>query len=130
MYDYEASRPYCSEQLTGRAATRFYRATSAYDLATRIKETPLESDVRAARDLLDRVTRYALAEGRACEVDNDSSRYDEARSKHTEDLLAKRRARLVAELTAYGATLEDYGVYPSVIDATTHQDLYAIHFYD
>lgn len=126
------TRPAWSNAIRGRRAeVWFRRAVSAYDLAARLDTDVTEEARDTAAKLLDSIQRYALADAREWERENNSesycnSRYHKARQK----TLDRRRERLEKQLAKYGCKLVNYGLYPTVIDAETGVDLYALHYFD
>lgn len=126
------TRPVWSGAIRGRRAeVWFRRAVSAYDLAARIDTDVTEEARDAAAKLLDSIQRYALADAREWERENSSESYCNSRyHKEREKTLDRRRERLEKQLEKYGCKLVNYGLYPSVVDAKTGADLYALHYFD
>lgn len=79
------------------------------------------ASVDDAYSLICRTVRYALADAREWEIDNDAATFDggcrQHAHEHRQDLLDRRRERLDAEWGEYGLHLHNYGLYPSVVDA-------------
>lgn len=102
----------------GRALVWLWRARAAFNLARYIdgEEVTVE-EVEKARDLLKRLTNYALASAHQWERANNSERYANSDECTTdEQRLDRRRARLVAELCRYGLGLWNYGLYPTIVE--------------
>lgn len=116
---------------TKRARVWYYRAKSAYELAARISNPPTVDDVDAAAKLLDSVQRYALADAREWEAENSSESYCNSQAhKDRQAMLDRHREKLQKRLAAYGCKLENYGLFPTVIDAKTREGLHALHYFD
>ena len=90
------------------------------------------SDVDEAYYLIRRIARYAIADARQWERDNDSDRYNERQSVEAERRLNARRARLNAELSEhYGCRLVNYGLYPSIVECGNEgREVCTIAYYD
>ena len=90
-----------------------------------------DGDEDKALDLILRTIRYALADAREFEMENTDEAYcNSARAAHKAGLLERRRARLESEWAAYGLTLVNYGLYPTV---TTHKgggDVIGLDYFD
>lgn len=116
---------------TKRARVWYYRAQSAHDLAARISNPPTVDDVDAAAKLLDSVQRYALADAREWEAENTSERYCNSQAhRDRQAALDRRREKLQKRLEPYGCKLVNYGLYPSIIDAKSGENLHALHYFD
>lgn len=126
------TRPVWSDAIRGRRAeVWFRRAVSAYDLAARLDPEVTEEARDAAAKLLDSIQRYALADAREWEQENSSERYcNSALHKYREEMLDRRRERLEKQLAKYGCRLVNNGLYPSVIDGETGENLYLLHYFD
>lgn len=126
------SRPIWSDAIRGRRAeVWFRRAVSAYDLAARLAPEVTEEARDAAAKLLDSIQRYALADAREWERENDSERYQASDlHKERQKALDHRRERLQKQLAKYGCKLVNYGLYPSIIDTETGANLHALHYFD
>lgn len=127
------TRPVWNDGIRGkRAETWFYRSRSAYDMASRIcGETVTESAYNGAAWLLDKVQRYALADAREWEMENSSESYCNSEYHKTrERQLDKRRERLQKLLAAYDVKMENYGLYPSLIDTKTGEHLHYLHYFE
>lgn len=84
-----------------------------------------------ALDLILRTIRYALADAREWERQNNDERYyNSARAAHKNELLRKRRAGLEAEWNAYGLTLVNYGLYPTVTSHKGGSDVIELAYFD
>lgn len=125
------SRPVWSDSIRGkRAEVWFRRSVSAWDLAARLGDVTEESKAAAAK-LLDSVQRYALADAREWEAENSSERYCNSRvHKHREGMLDRRRERLEKALAPYRCRLINYGLYPSIVDADTKENLHFLHYFE
>lgn len=118
---------------TGRALVWYQRHRAAYQLAQRVCEPDAvtEGEKAQAMDLLNSVVRYALKDARQWERANTFERYansrqckeDEARNDRTREKLQKRLAR-------YGVKLENYGLYPSTVDASNGENLYLLYYFE
>lgn len=116
---------------TRRAFIWLQRAQSAYDLAARLNPAPTVDDVDAAARLLDSIQRYALADVREWEAANSSERYyNSTEHKRREKMLDARRARLQERLKPYRVHLDNYGLYPSIVDDSTRDTLHYLHYFD
>lgn len=116
----------------GRALVWYWRACSAYDLAARLTgaDNVTEIDYNTAKDLLNRVTRYACNAARQWERANIYERYaNSQQARDDEKRLDARRERLQSELRAYGVKMVNYGLYPSIVDGNNY-DLNALHFFN
>lgn len=105
-----------------REQVRFQREIAALNL---VRFAPghsgevTDEEETAAYELLGRCIRYALADVRQWERDNDARRYSQAQSEHAEKLLNARRKRLNDELAAYGVEMCNFGLYPCLVIAGT-----------
>lgn len=126
------TRPVWSDAIRGRRAeVWFRRAVSAYDLAARIDANVTEEARDTAAKLLDSIQRYALADAREWEAANNSENYCNSRPhKARQKMLDRRRERLENQLAKYGCKLVNNGLYPSVIDGKTGENLYFLHYFD
>lgn len=126
------ARPVWSDSIRGkRAEIWFRRSVSAYDLAARLAPDVTEEAQATAAKLLDSVQRYALADAREWERENSSERYCNSQyHKEREAMLDRRREKLQKALAPYGVRMENYGLYPSIIDAATKRELYMLHYFD
>jgi len=127
------ARPVWSNAIKGkRAETWFFRYRSAWDMAALVcGENVTETEYNAALKLLDSVQRYALADAREWEMENNSERYcNSVYHKERIKQLDARRARLQKALARYGVKMENYGLYPSIIKIDTKQDCYFLHYFD
>ena len=88
-------------RLGHRDAIRLQRAQSAWDLAHFIAENVTEDEYNTAFDLLNRCTRYALAQIRHDESETEYN-HDSPYRRKQERLLDARRERLKSELARYG----------------------------
>lgn len=128
-----ATRPVWADWIgrSRRAEVQYRRAASAYDLAARLHNPPTVDDVDAAEKLLASVRRYALADAREWEAENSSEWYcNSAEHEAREKQLDARRARLQKALNPYRVRLENFGLYPSIVDDNTGNTLYLLHYYD
>lgn len=126
------SCPVWSDAIKGRRAeTWFRRYRSAWQLASRIcGENVTEEEYNAALKLLDSVQRYALADAAEWERENSSEWYCNSEyHKQREKQLDARRARLQVALSRYGLRMENYGLYPTIIDEN-RTDMYMLHYFD
>lgn len=90
-----------------------------------------DGDKDKAMSLILRTIRYALADAREWERENTSERYcNSETAAHRTELLEKRRARLVSEWNAYGLTLVNYGLYPTVTDHKGGSDIIYLPYMD
>lgn len=121
------------EIITKREQVYYNRRRSAVELASMKHENPTDDDIAAAYSLLERVIRYALADAREFEIDNDGetyrNAYRQAQHEHREKLLSARRERLQEELDTYGVRMKNYGLYPSIVDHTG-RDYYMLHYFN
>lgn len=126
------SRPVWTDAIRDkRAEVWFRRSVSAWDMAARIDPEVTEESKEAAAKLLDSIQRYALADAREWEAENNSERYCNSRyHKDREAMLDRRRERLQKALAPYGRKLENYGLYPSIVDVKTGNTLYYLHYFD
>lgn len=90
-----------------------------------------DGDYDKAMSLILRTIRYALADAREWERQNNDARYGNSpQAKHRTELLKKRRERLNSEWAEYGLTIVNYGLYPTV---TTHKggsDVISLCYFD
>lgn len=102
----------------GRALVWLWRARAAYNMARYIDgDAVTVEEVEKARDLLQRLTRYALANAHQWERANNSGHYaNSAQCTEDEQRLDRRRSRLIAELSRYGLGLWNYGLYPTIVE--------------
>lgn len=126
------SRPVWTDAIRGkRAEVWFRRSVSAWDMASRIDPEVTEESKEAAAKLLDSIQRYALADAREWEAENNSERYCNSQyHKDREAMLDRRRERLQKALAPYGCKLENYGLYPSFVDVKTGNTLHYLHYFD
>ncbi|MDY5003937.1 MAG: hypothetical protein SO057_07335 [Atopobiaceae bacterium] len=76
-----------------------------------------DGDFDKALDIILRTIRYALADAREWERQNNDEAYCNSRTaEHKTELLEKRRAKLEEEWNAYGLTMVNYGLYPTITD--------------
>lgn len=115
-----------------RAQVWFWREQSAFDLAARLTgpDAVTEDAYDAAASLLDSVQRYALADARAWELDNDSCYSCHTWLVQRQKSLDKRREKLAKRLAEYGIKIVNYGLYPSLIDQKTGETLHYLHYFD
>lgn len=126
------ARPTWNPSIRGhRAEVWFYRYRSAWDLAARVcGEAVTEDEYTEALKLLDSVQRYALADAAEWERENSSERYcNSAYHKQREKQLNARRDRLQKRLARYGLRMENYGLYPTIIDENRN-NMYMLHYFD
>lgn len=124
-------RPVWSDAIRSkRAEIWFRRSASAWDLARRLGPVTEESKASAVK-LLDSIQRYALADAREWESENNSEWYCNSQyHKDREAMLDRRRAKLEKALEPYGCRLVNYGLYPTIIDGETRESLYYLHYFD
>ena len=125
-------RPVWNAAIRGRRAEVWHwRHCSAWDLASIIDGPQVtETEYNAALALLDSVQRYALADAREWEMENNSERYcNSAYHKEREKQLHARRKRLQARLERYGLKLVNYGLYPSIVDGNGNNKHF-LHYFD
>ena len=91
-----------------------------------------DGDFDKALDLINRTIRFAIADAREWERDNDSEylRYHAERHAHQEELLAKRRERLQEEWGKYGLTMVWYGLYPTITTAKGQGEVIYLAYFD
>ena len=91
-----------------------------------------DGDFDKALDLINRTIRFALADAREGERDNDSEylRYHAKRHAHQEELLEKRKDRLQAEWGKYGLTMVWYGLYPTITTAKGQGEVIYLAYFD
>lgn len=133
----KAVRPY--ETVGGsrsqRALTRLWREQSAYDMAKmRFPEGPTVGQVDAARDLLNRCTRWAIAQMRHDESET-ATNHNKYWYVHEGELLYARMERLNNELRAYGCGIACCGyfcqnVYPFDFERHVITGNGLLHFFD
>ena len=126
------ARPTWNDGIRGhRAEVWFHRARSAWDLASIVCGNHVtEEEYEAAKKPLDSVQRYALADAREWEAENSSERYcNSACHKHREALLDARRERLQDRLSRYGLRMENYGLYPTIVNYDGVNQ-YMLHYFD
>ena len=125
-------RPVWSNAIRGRRAeVWFYRYRSAWDLASIVcGDAVTETEYNAALKLLDSIQRYALADAAEWERENSSERYcNSAYHKEREKQLDARRKRLQKRLSRYGLKMENYGLYPTIVDSDGNNK-YMLHYFD
>ena len=133
----KAVRPYETEggSRSSRALTRLWRAQSAYDMAKmRFPDGPTVEQVDAAYDLLNRCTRWAIAQMRHDESE-DSTNHNKRWYIHEGELLYARMERLEKELRPYGCGIACCGyfcenVYPFDFERHVITGSGLLHFYD
>ena len=126
------SRPTWNDGIRGhRAEVWFFRSRSAWDLAAIVcGERVTEEEYESAKKLLDSVQRDALADAREWEAENSSERYcNSSYHKQREAILDARRKRLQDRLARYGLRMENYGLYPTIVDAAGNNK-YMLHYFD
>ena len=89
----------------------------------------LDGDVARATHILNCVYRYAHADIAQFYCDNDSRLYNEAQSEREGKRLAKLRSKIQTMLKPYGLRLENYGLYPCIVDHDSC-DKHLLHWYD
>lgn len=125
-------RPVWSDAIRGkRAEVWFFRYRSAWDLASIIcGDTVTREEYDAALKLLDSVQRYALADAAEWERENSSEHYcNSAYHKEREKQLDARRTRLQKRLARYGLKMENYGLYPTIVD-NNGNNKYMLHYFE
>lgn len=98
------------ESRDSRSLTRFWRRCAAWDMAHILADDVSERDYEKAYDILNRCTRYALAQMRHDESEtaqNHNARW----YVHEGELLDKRYERLSAELKPYGMEFTNSGYF-------------------
>lgn len=126
------ARPVWNNAIRGkRAETWFYRYRSAWELASIVcGDLVSEEEYVEALKLLDSVQRYALADAAEWERENSSERYCNSQyHKDRERQLDARRAKLQKRLERYGLKMENYGLYPTIVDANGNNK-YMLHYFD
>ena len=115
-----------------RKCVWLYREQSAFDLAARVtgKNAVTEEAYNAAHKLLDSVQRYALADARAWELDNDEACSGKSWLVERQKRLDARRENLQKRLAPYGVHLENYGLYPTIVENDTKNSLYYLHYFE
>lgn len=125
-------RPVWSDAIRGkRAEVWFHRFRSAWDLASIVcGEHVTEEEYEEAKKLLDSIQRYALADAAEWERENSSERYCNSQChKERVKKLDARRERLQKHLARYGLKMENYGLYPAIINAD-RCNMYMLHCFD
>lgn len=125
-------RPVWSNAIRGkRAEVWFHRYRSAWELASIVcGERVTEEEYEEAKKLLDSVQRYALADAAEWERENSSERYCNSQyHKDREKQLDARRERLQKRLSRYGLKMENYGLYPTIINAN-RCNMHMLHYFD
>ena len=120
--------------LSHRALTRLWRMQSAWDMAHYISDEVSEEQYEKAYDLLNRCTRWAIAQMRFDEsetAENWNSRY----RKHQEELLDKRCEKLSEELREYGCVINCGGYFCQNVNRYDFErhvitDSNLLHFFD
>ena len=126
------SRPVWTPAIKGKRAEVWHRRyVSAWDLASIVcGENVTEEEYAAALKLLDSIQRYALADAAEWERENSSERYcNSAYHKERKKQLDARRDRLQKRLSRYELKLENYGLYPSIVDADRNTKCF-LHYFD
>lgn len=124
--------PVWSDAIRGkRAEVWFHRYRSAWELASIVcGEQVTQEEYDAAAKLLDSIQRYALADAAEWERENSSERY--CNSQYHKDRVKQldaRRERLQKRLARYGLKMENYGLYPTIINAN-RCNMYMLHYFD
>lgn len=123
----QTERPaYPTYHVSQRELTHLWRRQAAWDLANNSGNTSLENVDKAA-SLLNRIIRYAMADARHWELDNDERFSGKKWFVHQGDLLDARRDKLNHELAEFGAILDNAGLYPSVVDLAAYNDGHKFH---
>ena len=126
------ARPVWSDAIrTKRAEIWFFRYCSAWDLASIVcGENVTKEEYQKALKLLDSCQRYALADAAEWERENSSEHYcNSAYHKEREKALDARRERLQKRLSRYGLKMENYGLYPTIVDKAGNNK-YLLHYFD
>ena len=136
MSGYTMERPTYSEHMgrARRTLVRFWRAASAWDLAHMVADEVTEDDYNRAADLLNRCTRWAIAQMRHDETET-AENHDKPARIHAGELLERRMERLNEELRPYGCKIQNLGyfcenVYPYDFENHTVTGSGLLHFYD
>lgn len=126
------ARPEWGNHIKGkRAEVWFRRYRSAWELASIVCGWRVtEEEYAAALKLLDSVQRYALADAAEWERENSSEWYcNSSHHKERERQLDARRERLQARLARYGLKMENYGLYPTIVNSRG-SNMYMLHYFD
>lgn len=126
------SRPEWSAAIRGnRAEVWFYRYRSAWDLASIVcGDKVTQEEYESALALLNSVQRYALADAREWEAENSSERYCNSQYHKTRvKQLDARREKLQNKLARYGLKMENYGLYPTIVNKSGSNQ-YMLHYFD
>ena len=130
-------RPVQPERMNARAAVWFRREVSARELAD-MTGAPTYERVEQCAALLDKVQRYALADARHWEEEQDPRHYNadgtpKAAFKHAGELLKARRERLnaaLSELSGGSLKLHNFGEYPSITNQEGTKVYCLLHYFD
>lgn len=117
-----------------RALTRLWRRQSAWDMAHYISDEVSEEQFEKAYDLLNRCTRWAIAQMRFDESET-AENHDSPYRKHQEELLDRRYDKLQAELREYGCTINCGGYFCQNVNRYDFErhvitDNNLLHFFD
>lgn len=93
-----------------RVLTRLWRRQSAWDMAHYISEDVTEEEYDKAYDLLNRCTRWAIAQMRHDESETERN-YNASWYVHEGELLDKRYEKLQSELREYGCIINNAGYF-------------------
>lgn len=112
-----------------RALTRLWRRQSAWDMAHYVSEDVSDEQFDKAYDLLNRCTRWAIAQMRLDETET-AENCNSAYRKHQAELLDRRYEKLSEELKEYGCIINCQNVnrYDSERHVITDGNL--LHFFD
>ena len=126
-------RPEWSNAIRGRRAEVWhFRYCSAWDMAALIcGDNVTQEEYDTALKLLDSVQRYALADAREWEMENNSERYcNSAFHKQREKQLDARRARLQEKLKRYNLKMVNNGLYPTLYSLDGEKHYYFLHYFE
>lgn len=122
------------ESRAARNLTRFWRRCAAWDMAARRDENVTEEAYERAYSLLNRCTRWAIAQMRFDETET-AQNYDKPWRIREGEKLEARRVKLNEALKAYGCTIQCAGyfcenVYPYDFENHVVTGNGLLHFFD
>lgn len=112
-----------------RPTIKEMRERSAYELAQRITSHPTDAEVWEAKKLMNAYYRLCSLDYRICILENTESMCN---LTSTHRLVVERERKfndLNERFNVYNAELQYFGIYPTICQKGTTQDLYLAHFY-
>ncbi len=105
------------------------RERAVTQLVQRISADPTETEVAAARKIMNRFYRLCGADERLLYLENDERTHNRPSTIELANKRDKMLNALKQDFKAYNISLVYYGYLPTICDSTSNQDLYVRFFY-